>query len=51
MAKAKQPLGPPMTLGNMRDLGVSHLIAPVSARRRKETNHVLQHIDLADPYS
>jgi len=27
MAKAKQPLGPPMTLGNMRQLGVHRLVA------------------------
>jgi hypothetical protein len=27
MAKAKQPPGAPMTLGNMRQLGVQHLIA------------------------
>jgi hypothetical protein len=27
MAKAKNPLGPPMTLGNMRHLGVHHLVA------------------------
>ena len=25
--KPKQPLGPPMTLGNMRELGVQRLIA------------------------
>jgi hypothetical protein len=25
--KAKQPHGPPMTLGNMRQLGVQHLVA------------------------
>jgi len=27
MAKAKQPPGPPVDLGNMRRLGVHHLIA------------------------
>jgi hypothetical protein len=27
MAKQKQPPGPPMTLGNMRLLGVHHLVA------------------------
>jgi Zn ribbon nucleic-acid-binding protein len=27
MQKPKQPAGPPMTLGNMRDLGVQRLIA------------------------
>ena len=26
MAKQKHPPGPPMTLGNMRELGVHHLI-------------------------
>jgi hypothetical protein len=27
MAKAKHPPGPPITLGNMRQLGVHHLVA------------------------
>jgi hypothetical protein len=27
MAKQKQPAGPPMTLGNMRALGVQNLLA------------------------
>jgi len=27
MAKQRQPQGPPMTLGNMRELGVHHLAA------------------------
>jgi hypothetical protein len=27
MSRQKQPAGPPMTLGNMRDLGVQRLIA------------------------
>jgi hypothetical protein len=27
MAKQRQPLGPPMTLGNMRALGVQRLVA------------------------
>jgi hypothetical protein len=27
MAKQRQPLGSPMTLGNMRHLGVQHLVA------------------------
>jgi hypothetical protein len=27
MMNIKQPYGPPMTLGNMRELGVHHLIA------------------------
>jgi hypothetical protein len=49
--KPKHPAGPPMRLGNMRELGVQRLVAPASTRRRKETNHVLQHIDLADPCS
>jgi hypothetical protein len=27
MANTKQPTGPPMTLGNMRELGVQRLVA------------------------
>jgi hypothetical protein len=41
MAKQKQPAGPPMTLGNMRDLGVKRLIASC-------LNDACRHVALID---
>jgi hypothetical protein len=32
--KPKHPLGPPMTLGNMREQGVHHLIATYRSHQR-----------------
>ena len=39
--KPKQPLGPPMTLGNMRELGVQQLIA-------SRLNDACRHMALID---
>jgi len=41
MQKPKQPAGPPMTLGNMRDLGVQRLIASC-------LNDACRHVALID---
>jgi hypothetical protein len=38
---SRQPLGPPMTLGNMRHIGVHHLIATC-------LNHACRHQGLID---
>jgi hypothetical protein len=41
MAKERQPHGPPMTLANMRELGVHHLIVSC-------LNHTCRHSALLD---
>jgi hypothetical protein len=47
MVKAKQPHGPPMTLGNMRHLGVQRLIA--SCLNPSCRHEGLKEIKLATP--
>jgi hypothetical protein len=44
MQKPKQPAGPPMTLGNMRDLGVQKLIASC-------LNDACRHVALIDVWN